>query len=50
VNIHKENAMLELATITMPVAAAGWAFLYYLCGGGIGGALLIFIGLKAIGK
>jgi hypothetical protein len=49
-NPTKENAMLELATITMPVAAAGWAFLYMLCGGGLGGAILIFLGLKAIGK
>jgi hypothetical protein len=42
--------MLELAMITMPVAAAGWALLYMLCGGGLGGAILIFIGLKAIGR
>jgi Fe-S-cluster-containing hydrogenase component 2 len=46
----KENVMLELATMVMPVAAAGWAALYMLCGGGLGGAILIFIGLKAIGK
>ncbi|HEY2406158.1 MAG TPA: hypothetical protein VGI10_09155 [Polyangiaceae bacterium] len=32
------------------VAAAGWAFLYLLFGGGFGGALLIFILLKLIGK
>ena len=31
-------------------AAAGWAFLYLLLGGGFGGALLIFIVLKMIGK
>jgi len=29
--------------------AAGWSLLYLLFGGGIGGALLIFITLKAIG-
>ena len=46
----QENTMLELATMVMPVAAAGWAALYMLCGGGLGGAILIFIGLKAIGK
>ncbi len=42
--------MLGLATMVMPVAAAGWAFLYMLCGGGLGGAILIFLGLKAIGR
>jgi hypothetical protein len=46
----KEIVMLELATMVMPLAAAGWAFLYMLCGGGLGGAILIFLGLKAIGK
>jgi hypothetical protein len=38
-----------LATAT-PVLAAGWSLLYLLFGGGIGGALLIFVGLKAIGR
>jgi len=31
-------------------AAAGWAFLYLLCGGGLGGAVLIFIVLKMFGR
>ena len=39
----------DLATAT-PVLAAGWSLLYILFGGGIGGAFLIFIGLKAIGR
>ena len=35
----------------MPMfAAAGWALLYLLCGGGLGGALLIFIVLKMFGR
>jgi hypothetical protein len=33
-----------------PLAAAGWAFLYLLLGGGFGGALLIFIVLKLLGR
>ena len=33
-----------------PVLAAGWALLYLLFGGGLGGAALIFFGLKAIGR
>ncbi len=49
-DFEKEHNMLELATMVMPVAAAGWAFLYMLCGGGLGGAILIFLGLKAIGR
>ncbi len=42
--------MIETMANASPVLAAGWAFLYMLFGGGIGGALLIFIGLKAIGR
>jgi len=32
------------------VAAAGWSLTYLLLGGGFGGALLIFIVLKMLGK
>jgi hypothetical protein len=31
-------------------AAAGWAMLYLLFGGGIGGAILIFLIAKGLGK
>jgi hypothetical protein len=31
-------------------AAAGWALIYLLCGGGLGGAFLIFVVLKMFGK
>ena len=34
----------------MPVLAAGWSLLYLIFGGGIGGAVLIFLGLKVIGR
>ena len=40
----------EVISTTTPVLAAGWSLLYLLFGGGIGGALLIFVGLKAIGR
>ena len=40
----------DLIVTTTPVLAAGWSFLYLLLGGGIGGALLIFVGLKAVGR
>ncbi len=39
----------ELA-LMIPVAAAGWSLLYLLFGGGIGGAILIFVLLKMFGK
>ncbi len=35
---------------TSPVLAAGWSFLYLLFGGGFGGAALIFIVLKMLGR
>ena len=41
--------MLMLATAT-PLLAAGWSLLYLLFGGGLGGALLIFFGLKVLGR
>ncbi len=43
----KENHMIAMIPM---FAAAGWAFLYLLCGGGLGGAVLIFIVLKMIGR
>lgn len=42
--------MLEVIANTTPVLAAGWSFLYLLFGGGIGGAILIFIVLKLLGR
>jgi len=41
--------MIVLASAA-PVLAAGWSFLYLLFGGGIGGAVLIFIVLKLLGR
>jgi hypothetical protein len=40
-----------IALLIQPMlAAAGYSMLYLLFGGGIGGALLIFIVLKMFGK
>ncbi len=39
-----------LLTFTPVLAAAGWAFLTYLLGGGAGLAILVFIVLKLAGK
>jgi hypothetical protein len=38
------------ALTLLPLAAAGWSLLYLLFGGGLGGAILIFIVLKMLGK
>jgi hypothetical protein len=42
--------MLEAVNAGTPILAAGWSFLYLLMGGGMGGAVLIFFALKAIGR
>jgi hypothetical protein len=39
-----------LITTAAPILAAGWSFLYLLAGGGVGGAVLLFIVLKAFGR
>ncbi len=41
---------LLMLLFAFPIAAAGWSLLYLLFGGGIGGAILIFIVLKMLGK
>lgn len=41
---------LILAVVTPVLAAAGWAFLVWLCGGGLGLAVVVFILLKVLGK
>jgi len=41
--------MLALTLVPM-FAAAGYSLLYLLFGGGLGGAILIFIVLKMLGK
>jgi hypothetical protein len=43
---------LEMLVLGAPfvLAAAGWSFLYLLFGGGLGGAVLIFIVLKLLGR
>lgn len=41
--------MDSLITV-MPVAAAGYSLIYLLFGGGLGGAVIIFIVAKMLGK
>ena len=43
---------MSVLALTIPVliAAAGYSLLYLLLGGGLGGAILIFIVAKMLGK
>lgn len=42
--------IVQALATTTPVLALGWSLLYLLLGGGLGGALLIFFGLKLAGR
>lgn len=42
--------METVAMMSMPIAAAGYSLVYLLAGGGFGGAVLIFIVAKMMGK
>jgi len=42
--------MTELAFLVLPIAAAGYSLLYMLFGGGLLGAVVIFVVAKLIGK
>jgi hypothetical protein len=44
------HMMSEALVTGMPVLAAGWSLLYWLLGGGLGGAIVIFFGLKLLGR
>jgi hypothetical protein len=49
--LYRRTAMMMSEAIaTSPVLAGGWALLYLLFGGGLGGAVLLFVVLKAIGR
>jgi hypothetical protein len=39
-----------MLTFTPVLAAAGYSLIYLLMGGGLGGAILIFVVLKMLGK
>lgn len=41
--------MMSIAD-AFPVLAAGWSLLYLLMGGGLFGAIVLFFGLKLIGR
>jgi hypothetical protein len=41
---------MEILTLSPILAAAGYSLTYLLMGGGLGGAILIFVVLKMLGK
>jgi hypothetical protein len=41
---------MHMITQIAPLAAAGYSLLYLLFGGGLGGAIIIFIVAKMLGK
>ena len=42
--------MIAIITLTPMFAAIGWLLLYLLLGGGFGGAVLIYIVAKLLGR
>lgn len=42
--------VMALAMSLAPLGAAGWAFLVWLLGGGLGLAFIVFVLLKLLGK
>lgn len=42
--------MVLLADIMLPLAAIGYSLVYLLAGGGFGGAALIFVVAKMLGR
>jgi len=42
--------MLDILALTIPLAAAGYALLVWLFGGGLGLALVVFVLMKMLGK
>ncbi len=41
---------MNLALLVLPIAAVGYSMIYLLFGGGLGGAVIIFIIAKMLGK
>jgi len=41
---------METFAIALPMAAAGYSLVYLLAGGGLGGAIVIFIIAKMLGR
>lgn len=44
------DGKMEALIYAAPIAAAGYSFVYLLAGGGVGGAIVIFLIAKLLGK
>jgi hypothetical protein len=40
---------MSMLIVSPLFAAAGWSLIYLLCGGGVFGAIIIFVVLKSLG-
>jgi hypothetical protein len=47
---QRRRLAMDALTYAVPVAAAGYSLVYLLAGGGFGGALVIFIIAKMLGR
>jgi hypothetical protein len=47
---RRSNIMMAMIPMVPMIAAAGYSLIYLLFGGGIGGAILIFLVAKMLGK
>jgi len=48
--VSKRRCSMEIVMFSPILAAAGYSLIYLLMGGGLGGAILIFVVLKMLGK
>jgi hypothetical protein len=47
---RRRRTMEALIASALPIAAVGYSLVYLLAGGGLGGAILIFIVAKLLGR
>jgi hypothetical protein len=50
VRTHQKESIMAIVASSLILAAAGYSLLYLVLGGGIGGAILIFIVARMMGK
>ena len=50
ITVQSRESIMAIFATSLVLAAAGYSLLYLLFGGGLGGAILIFIVAKMLGK
>ena len=48
--IERKPNMITIGLMMCPLAAIGYSMIYLVCGGGLGGAFLIFLFAKMLGR